>query len=43
MPRLGSHTLDEYPLPTVRIACERCGRDGSCRQSVLYEVSVFLD
>ena len=31
MSRIGSHTLDEYPMPTVRIACERCGRDGSYR------------
>ena len=26
MRRIGSHSLDEFPLPVVRIACERCGR-----------------
>ena len=29
--RTGSHLLREYPLPTVQIDCERCGRAGRYR------------
>jgi hypothetical protein len=29
MRRIGSLSLDEFALPVVRIACERCGRAGS--------------
>ncbi len=28
MRRIGSHTLADYPTPTVRVECERCGRSG---------------
>jgi hypothetical protein len=31
MRRIGSHSLAEFPLPVVRIDCERCGRAGSYR------------
>ena len=31
MRRVGSYSLDECPLPVVRIACERCGRAGRYR------------
>ena len=37
MPRSGSHTLDEFSLPVVRIACEACGRAGSYRLEGLIE------
>jgi hypothetical protein len=33
--RIGSHLLREYPSPTVRIDCERCGRAGSYRHEGL--------
>ena len=37
MPRSGSHTLDEFPLPVVRIDCEPCERAGSYRLEGLIE------
>ena len=33
--RIGSHTLGEFPSPTVPIDCERCGRAGSYRRDGL--------
>ena len=33
--RIGSHSLGEFPLDVVRIACERCDRTGSYRRDVL--------
>jgi len=35
MRRAGSYTLADYPGPTVRIDCERCGRAGSYRRDGL--------
>jgi len=35
--RVGSHTLADYPAPTVRIDCERCGRAGRYRLDGLVE------
>jgi hypothetical protein len=29
--RIGSHSLGEFPLPVVRVDCERCNRAGSYR------------
>ena len=37
MRRIGSYSLDEYPLPVVRIGCDRCGRAGSYRLDGLVE------
>ncbi len=35
--RVGSHTLADYPAPTVRIDCERCGCAGRYRLAGLVE------
>ena len=37
MSRIGSHTLNEFPLPTVRIDCPQCGRAGQYRLDRLIE------
>lgn len=33
----GSMSLGDYPLPTVRLACGRCGRSGQYRKAGLLE------
>ena len=37
MRRIGSHSLDEFPLAVVRIDCERCGRAGRYGRDRLIE------
>jgi hypothetical protein len=37
MPRIGSHSLGEFPSDVVRIECERCGRAGRYRIDGLIE------
>ncbi len=37
MRRIGSHSLGDFPLPIVRIDCERCGRAGRYRLVGLIE------
>jgi hypothetical protein len=37
MRRVGSRTLDEFPLSRLRIECARCGRAGSYRLDGLIE------
>jgi hypothetical protein len=35
--RIGSRSLGDFPLPTFRIECQRCGRAGSYRLAGLIE------